>query len=170
MVPSWYALRSQPHRAPMIWRQAQAMGYDTFYPRLRVQPVNPRAKSVRPYFPGYLFVRADLKAAGLSTFRYMPHAIGIVCFGGEPAIVPDHLIQALRKRVEELGAAKIDPLHGLRRGDRVTIEGGPFEGYKAVFDVRISGAERVRVLLNLLGGRNIPLELNASLIQVSKRP
>lgn len=169
MGPSWYALRSKPHREAMVWRQAQAMGYDTFYPRLKVRPVNPRAKSVRPYFPGYLFVRANLEAAGLSTFRYMPHAIGIVCFGGEPAIVPDHLIQALRKRVEDLRVAQIDPLNGLRRGDRVTIEGGPFEGYEAIFDVRISGAERVRVLLNLLGGRCVPLELNASLIQISKR-
>jgi hypothetical protein len=35
----------------------------------------------------------------------MPHAIGLVSFDGEPATVPDNLIQAIRKRVDEIAAA-----------------------------------------------------------------
>jgi transcriptional antiterminator RfaH len=38
-----------------------------------VRPVNPRARKTRPYFPGYLFVQADLAAVGLVEFRWMPH-------------------------------------------------------------------------------------------------
>ena len=67
-----------------------------YYPRIRVQPVNPRARKIKPYFPGYLFVQADIQAAGQSALAYMPHSGGLVCCGSEPAPVPDTLIRAIR--------------------------------------------------------------------------
>jgi transcription antitermination factor NusG len=50
----------------------------------------------------------------------------------------------------------------------VIIEGGPFEGHEAIF-VRLSGNERVRVLLKLLRGRQMPVELPTGLIQKKKQ-
>ena len=47
-------------------------------------------------------------------------------------------------------------------GDRVRIRAGAFSGYEALFDTRISGGDRVRVLLQMLNDRHVPLELNAS--------
>ena len=101
-MTNWYVLRSKPCKEETVWRQAQSLDFETFYPRLRVRPVNPRSRKVRPYFPGYLFVQADLDVVGLSTFQYMPYAIGLVCFGGEPAYVQESLILAIRGRVEEI--------------------------------------------------------------------
>jgi transcription antitermination factor NusG len=141
-----------------------------FYPRLRVQPVNPRSRKVRPYFPGYLFVRADLGEVGISTFQWMPHSLGLVSFGGEPAIVPENLIHAIRQRVEEIDAAGGEVFDGLKPGDRITIDFGPFEGYEAIFDTRLPGSERVRVLLQLLNSkRQVPMEMNASQIRKKKK-
>jgi transcription antitermination factor NusG len=48
------------------------------------------------------------------------------------------------------------------------IQDGPFAGYEAIFDVRLPGKERVRVLLQMLTRRSVPLELSAGQIQKKK--
>jgi transcriptional antiterminator RfaH len=166
MANLWYALRTKPRKEEFVCRQLRTQGFETFYPRLKVNPVNPRASKVRPYFPGYLFVSADIEAVGRSTFQWMPHALGLVNFGDEPASVPENLIHALQKRVEEIAAAGGEVFDGLHSGDVVRITDGPFRGYEAIFDARLPGNERVRVLLELLSNqRKIPIELHAGLIQ-----
>ena len=165
MTVHWYALRSKPRKEEVVWKQAREQGLEVCYPKLRVQPVNPRARKVKPYFPGYLFVKADLEVTGLSVFQWMPHSIGLVSFGGEPSVVPDNLIYAIRQRVDEIAAAGGEVFDGLKRGDVVKISYGPFEGYEAIFDARIPGSERVRVLLELLDTRRVRVEMDASNIQ-----
>jgi transcriptional antiterminator RfaH len=132
---------------------------------LRVNPVNPRARKIRPYFPGYIFVNADLKAVGLSVFRHMPYAVGLVSFGGEPAPVSETLILTLRRRLDEIARAGGEAFLGLKHGDRVAITGGPFAGYEALFDARITGADRVRVLLQMLSDRYVRVEMEANWIE-----
>ena len=57
----------------------------------------------------------------------------------------------------------------LKPGDVVTINFGPFEGYQAIFDARLPGTERVRVLLQLLSNqRKVPIELSAGQIRRKK--
>jgi transcriptional antiterminator RfaH len=170
MANYWYALRSKPRKEDVVWRQARMQGFEMFYPRLRVHPVNPRSRKVLPYFPGYLFVHADLDQVGISVFQWMPHSLGLVTFGNEPAIVPENLIHELARRVEALAEAGGELFEGLKQGDTVRISDGPFRGYEAIFDARLPGSERVRVLLELLGSqRKVPVELNASQIQRAKK-
>ena len=170
MTQHWYALRSKPRKEEVVWRQVHTRGIEIFYPRLRVQPVNPRARKQKPYFPGYMFVQVDIDEVGLSAFRWMSHAMGLVCFGDEPAIVPDHLIHSIKHRIDEITAAGGELFDGLRPGDKVLIHDGPFAGYEAIFDARIPGSERVKVLLQLLNDkRQLPVELDAGQIRQKKK-
>lgn len=170
MTEHWYALRSKPRKEDVVWRQLRSQEFEVFYPRLRVHPVNPRSRKVRPYFPGYMFVKADIEEIGLSTFQWMPHAIGLVCFGDEASIVPDNLIYAIQRRVDEIAEAGGELFDGLNSGDKVTISDGPFAGYEAIFDTRLPGSERVRVLLQLLNNqRQVPVELKAGQIRKKKK-
>ena len=116
MARRWYAMRSKPRKEDILWRQLRARDIEVFYPRIKVQPVNPRARKVRPYFPGYMFIQTDLDEAGISTFKWMPHSIGLVTFGGEPAHVPDNLIHAIRQRIEEINKAGGELFDGLQKG------------------------------------------------------
>jgi transcription elongation factor/antiterminator RfaH len=169
MSVHWYALRCKPRKEDTVWGQVRTQAVEVFYPRMRVQPVNPRSRKFRPYFPGYMFVRVDIQEMGLSTFRWMPHAVGLVTFGEEAAIVPDNLIHAIQRRVEEIAAAGGELFDGLNQGDKVLISDGPFAGYEAIFDARIPGSERVRVLLQLLNNqRHVPVELSAGQIKRKK--
>ncbi|MEN6392519.1 MAG: transcription termination/antitermination NusG family protein, partial [Anaerolineaceae bacterium] len=165
MTTHWYALRSKPRKEDVVWRQTINQGYEVFYPRLKVKPVNPRSRKLVPYFPGYLFVKVDIDLIGISTFQWMPYTIGLVTFGDEPAIVPESLIYAIKHRVSEIIAAGGELFDGLNKGDIVYIEDGPFSGYEAIFDARIPGTERVRVLLQFLNDkRQVPVELKAGQI------
>ena len=170
MALHWYALRSKPRKEDVVWRQLRTQGIEVYYPMLRVQPVNPRSKKVRPYFPGYMFIQTDIEIVGRSTFQWMPFAMGLVSFGDEPAIVPENLVYAIRKRVEEITAAGGEVFEGLQQGDKIIISDGPFAGYEAIFDARVPGSERVRVLLQLLNSqRQVPMELDSNKIQRIKK-
>lgn len=166
MALQWYALRSKPLKEDLVWKQLNSQGIESFYPRMKVHPVNPRARKVKPYFPGYLFIHVDLDAVGISPLKWMPHTLGLVTFGDEPATVPENLIHALEKRIKEINEAGGEIFDGLRKGDKVWIHSGLFSGYEAIFDHRLPGKERVRVLLQFLGEpRKVPVELDVSQIR-----
>ena len=40
-------------------------------------------------------------------------------------------------------------------GETVMVHSGPFAGYEAIFDVRLPGTERVRILLKIAQESNI---------------
>jgi transcriptional antiterminator RfaH len=165
----WYALRSKPQKEEVVSKQVRIRGFEVFYPRLKVNPVNPRSRRYKSYFPGYLFVKVDINAVGLSTFQWIPHSNGLICFGGEPSSVPENLIYAIMHRVKEIADAGGEVFDDLHKGDVVRIGYGPFEGYEAIFDARLPGSERVRVLLQFLSDRYVPIELDAGQLEPKKR-
>jgi len=169
MPLSWYAMRSKPNKENFLADQLQAHGVEVFFPTLRVNPVNPRSRKIRSYFPNYLFVHVDLDAINVSDLRWMPGASGLVSFDGEPASVPDLLIAGIKKQVELFNETMKDQQKNFQHGDSVLIQDGPFAGYEAVFDTHISGQDRVRVLLNLLQHRQMPVEIASRQIRRVKR-
>jgi transcriptional antiterminator RfaH len=170
MAKHWHALRSHPNKELLLWQQVRANGIEVFYPCIRVQPVNPRSRKLRSYFPGYLFIQADLEEVGISLFQWMPYSSGLVTFGGDPAVVPDNLIHGIQEHLHRISEAGGELYANLKPGDLVVIQSGPFAGYEALFDLRLPGSERVRVLLKMLSDRNVPLELGANQIQKKRKP
>jgi Transcription antiterminator len=169
MSASWYVIRSKPNKENFLAGQLSAYGIKVFCPHIRVRTVNPRARKVRAYFPSYLFVYVDLETISTSTLHWMPGAVNLVSFDGKPASVPDSLISALERQVEHINAAQENYVKEIKLGDVVVIQDGPFAGYEAIFDGHLSGRERVRVLLNFLQKRQIPVELGEQQISRPKR-
>jgi transcription antitermination factor NusG len=165
MTTHWYAVHCHTHKEAFVVQQLEMHGFTVFYPHLQVQPANPRSRAVRPYFPGYVFVQANIAEVGISRFQYLPHALGLVSFGGVPAEVPAPLLRAIAQHLETINAAGGELLMQLKPGDRVKIRSGPFAGYEALFDARLRDTDRVRVLLDMLGDQQIRLELRAGQIQ-----
>jgi len=112
-----------------------------------------------------VFVHVDLEEVGFSALQWVPGATGFVTFGTQPSIVPDALILAVRKKVDAINMAGGEIFHEIHQGDTVEIRSGPFAGYEAIFDVRLPGTERVRVLLKLLQGRAAKLEVPAGVLK-----
>lgn len=166
MSPRWYVLRSKPRKERTLHKYVLSEDLECFFPRIRVDPVNPRARKIRPYFPGYMFVHTDLGEVGRFKFRWMPNSLGLVRFGGVPAPVPGELVQGIKRTVAQIQKEGGETPRGLQPGDEVFIEDGPFEGYRAMFDNTLSGKKRVRVLLQMMSDhREIPVELRVNQIR-----
>jgi transcriptional antiterminator RfaH len=164
MPAQWFAFRSKPRKEDFLFDQLASHKVEAFAPFIRVKTVNPRARKIKPYFPGYLFVRVDLDEIGFSVLNWLPGGAGLVRFDGIPAPVPDALINAIRERVDAINHAGGEIFDDLHRGDRVRIVDGPFRDYAAIFDTRLSGSDRVRVLLQAMKSRLVEVDLPAGSI------
>lgn len=169
MATFWYTLRVKPHKDRFVREWLETQQFTLFCPHIQVQPKNPRAAKERPYFPGYLFVQADLASLGENAFQWVPGTVGLVSFGGQPAIVPDHLIVEMRQRIERIRARGGLAWSELQPGDRVRITGGPFAGYEAIFDAQLPAKERVQVLLSFLSKFPQPVQLHVADVVKVKR-
>ena len=170
MALTWYVLRSKPNKEDFFWGQLLAYRIEVYYPCIRAKVVNPRARKIKPYFPGYLFIHVDLQEVTSSFLNWMPGSRGLVAFDAQPASVPEALIAAIRRRVDQINGAGGEQLPAWQPGETVVIQEGPFAGHEAIFDAHLSGNERVRVLLKLLRGRQLPVELSGAQIEQKKQP
>ena len=95
-----------------------------------------------PLFPGYLFVRVE-RTERVRVLE-VPGALTIVLgTGGEPATLPDAMIQTLRSGLE---LAAVEPHPMLAVGQRVRIRSGAFAGLEGVV---LRNKNRCRVVLTL---------------------
>jgi transcription antitermination factor NusG len=170
MALAWYVLRSKPNKEDFFCGQLLAHRVETFYPRVQVRTVNPRARKIRPYFPGYLFVHVDFEVINSSSLHWLPGSGGLVSFDLIPASVPDVMIASIRRKVDEITLSTTQPLIGIKHGDRVLITDGPFTGQDAIFDNCRNGNERVRVLIQYLHNRSLPIDLPVGQIKINTMP
>lgn len=161
----WYVIQSKPHKEEFLYEQLRNRKINTYYPYINARPTNPRARNRKPFFPGYLFIRADLDTIGTSILKWTPGAVGLVDFGGVLATVPDDILEKIRFQVEKANATGNVKSENFKPGDIVKIQSGPFVGYRAIFDSQISGYERVRVFLQMLWDRQVGVELSAEQIE-----
>jgi transcription antitermination factor NusG len=136
-------------------------GYEVYYPTLKIDPVNPRAKKERPYFPQYMFVNTDLKETQEQVLQRMPYVISLVKFGGIPATISQRAIKMLRSKIDQFNENH-EPEKEFEKGDIVEIVEGPFSGYEGIFDKSFSGEQRVQILLTLLSDKKLRVELSKS--------
>lgn len=166
MTAPWYVLHSKPRKEDFLLDQLRLNGFEAYCPFMRVKSVNPRSRKIRPYFPGYVFLRADLSQAKASSLQWIPGATGFVSFDGIPARLPDELIPTLRQQMEAVNASGKETRLEMQSGQPVRVTEGLFAGYEAIFESRLPGAQRVRVLLKLIQQRRqLPVDLPAAYIQ-----
>ena len=150
----WYAVFCRPRREALAEENLLRQGYRVFLPRLATQARKKGrwADVCEPLFPRYLFVAAADARQSLAPVRSTLGVSNLVRFGGQPAIVPDELVETLRQRHDPLsGACVITKV--FTPGDKVILRSGPMSGIEGVFEIE-AGADRVYVLLELLGSIN----------------
>jgi len=164
----WYTIRSKPNKEFALERELIARNFNVMFPQLYVNPVNPRSRKVIPYFPGYMFIHVELAKTGIRPLNRIPQSIGLVMFDDYVPTVSEHLIQQIEKKLRAIAEAGGVIFENLRPGDPVEIVSGAFSGYQGIFEERLSGADRVRILLKMLSDRYIPMEIEAGAILKSE--
>jgi transcriptional antiterminator RfaH len=157
----WYALRSKPNKEAMLERELISRDIEVYFPRLRVNPVNPRSRKWVPYFPGYLFVKVDLAAIGINSLNRVPNANKLVMFDDYAPPVSEVLLGRIDAKLAAIAEAGGQSFFDIQPGEMVEISHGVFAGYEGIFEERLKGDERVRVLLKMLSDRYVPVEVDA---------
>ena len=149
--PRWYCLRSKPKRQHVAAAHLRSLGIEVFNPQLRTRRATRRgpAWSTAPLFPNYVFARFEL----LSAFRRARYAFGvsdILRFGDRWAEVPDREIAELQS-IWSHGDA-IQPPERIEVGGSVRMAGGLFHGIEAHVVALLPARQRVKILVDFLGG------------------
>jgi transcriptional antiterminator RfaH len=166
----WYVMQSKPQKEELVYGQLGIHEIEASYPYVRAKPSAPQTRRRKPYFPGYLFVHVDLEQTGTSALQWIPGAIGLVCFGGEPAWVPDGMLHAIHEHVNQINSADAEALQGLKAGDDIAIHSGPFAGYRGIFSSYLSDRERAMVFLKFIRAQQTRVDLPVSQFSVLKQP
>ena len=114
-------------------------------------------QTIKPLFPNYLFARfnLDLHYTKVRWTRGVSRVLGNR--EGGPVPIAEAVVQTIRDRV---GKDKlIDLEDGVKEGDAVQITSGPLKDLIGVFQKKMSGKDRVKILLNLIG-MEVPVQIS----------
>ena len=148
----WYVARTLPQREFHAARQLNNQGFRTFVPRFWKNRRHARKVETisAPLFPRYIFVVVDRTR---DRWRSINGTLGVdrlLMYGGEPQAVPLGVVENLIAASDDQGNVRFD-LH-LKEGDAVKVTAGPFADLIGRLE-RLEDHGRVRVLLEILGGR-----------------
>ena len=165
----WYAVRTAPNsERPLIEYLRENAGefmsglstasLEVFTPLEvnRVQVRNGRGNSrgkvqwvetIKPYFPGYIFVRVGMCGEFVRRMRMEKGVVGFVtgALDALPARIGDAEIARFMG-----GPIKVEQPSPFNAGDSVTVKDGPFQGISGVIH-KVDKRERMEVFLSLFG-------------------
>ena len=160
-MKQWYAIYTKPGKELLAAENLSRQAFENYLPLTseRVLRRGNWREQVKPLFPRYLFICLDVTLQSTAAIRSTIGVSNLVRFGGEPAVVPSGLLDALQ--------AQTDPATGLvvldgpvfEVGDKVCLMDGPFRGIQGKFQ-GASGAHRSMILLDILGRENSVLVEN----------
>lgn len=150
---AWYCVRSQRKHEHVAATHVKILGnIPVFCPRIRFRRATKAGSAVKvteALFPGYFFARFNLGEM-LPRVRSAHGVSSIVRFGDWYPVIEDRIIEELR--AESDGTTIAELLPDLVPGDRVRLVVGPLAGLEAIITHVLPGNERVKLLLEFLGG------------------
>ncbi len=143
---TWYALQHKPAQGDRALQHLQNQEIPCFYPKITVEKVKAgkRTKKLEPLFPGYLFVNLEQTDPRWAKLRSTRGVLRIVGFANKPAAVGDDVIRHIRESLDTVAEQG-----GIKPGQAVELNEGPFEGISAIFEA-YDGEERAIVLISFM--------------------
>ena len=145
----WFLLKTKTRQEKRAMENLLRQHIDCYCPEAVVEKILRGKKSqvMEILFPGYLFVNFRNPESSIQSVKNTRGVQSFVSFGGHPAWVPSALIQELKEKTKPSENLLISNLP--KRGDKLKVTGGPFEGISVVFS-QPNGDERAEVLLKIM--------------------
>lgn len=146
----WYLLQTKANQERQLCARLTAVAADVLLPVMRtnVRRWGRMTGTVVPLFPCYVFARFDFEHEWRN-IRYTRGLRGVLRFGARPAVVPGRITDALRERCAR-GPIEM-PRRPLVSGESVRVIDGPLREFEGIFERRLSGSERIAILLSVMG-------------------
>ncbi|MDG1356733.1 MAG: transcription termination/antitermination NusG family protein [Akkermansiaceae bacterium] len=157
---AWYCIRTKPKREHVAAKaMSQLEGVQSFCPRLRYRKATRRGKVwwVEAMFPGYVFAFFSRP----QNERNIVHTHGVMTilkFGDYVPEIPGTFIADLNQQMQELSEGDEDVMTlepAVNEGDEVEIAHGAFQGFQGTVIEVIPAQERVKLLTEFLGNRQV---------------
>ncbi|MEH6407555.1 MAG: UpxY family transcription antiterminator [Leeuwenhoekiella sp.] len=142
---NWYVLSVKKGKENSVATALCKSNFEVYCPmKTEIRQWSDRKKKVASaLFPSYVFVKLEDKDR--SQVFTVPHVFKYLFWLGKPAIVRDIEIEAIDKW--QKGLYDVNTI--AKKGDKITLENGPFKGQDAMIE-EISN-KRVKLLLLKLG-------------------
>ena len=154
----WYVVQTKPANEDRVKGNLLNQEIEPFLPLLGTnQYSNAKViERIKPLFPNYLFARMDL---GLHYYKvkYTRGVSKILGNGEGPIPISEKVIVTIRERMGEDNLVKLED--ELTDGDVVEVTSGPFKDLRGVFQKKMSGKGRVKILLSLIGV-DVPVQIS----------
>ncbi len=172
-IPEWFCVRTQTKREHIAAGHLRELeGIEVFCPRLRYRKPTRRGTIwwLEPLFPGYVLAKF-LRQESERAVTFCQGVRGLVRFGTEIPPVPESFVEALRAefKPDEAGGELLTVVPKLQAGDEVEVANGPLAGMNAVVISIAPAAERVKILLDFLGQRQV-VDIDLFSILLPRRP
>lgn len=123
----WYAVYTRSRHEKVVAEELWQRQIEVFLPlRSVISKWKDRRKEVQfPLFPGYIFVRTDVREHRLDILK-VPSVVRIIGFNSEPVPIPADQVDAVKTLV--FSKLPYDPFPEMVVGDRVSVRRGPLRG------------------------------------------
>ena len=151
----WFVVCCKPRQELVAQENLLRQGFHVYLPRIQVRK-RCRGKwidVVEVLFPRYIFTRIDPFKSSIAPVHSTRGVVGLVRFGGQPAVISDEVINAILQRENPDSGLHQDNRPLFCTGEPVKLVEGPLAGMEGIF-VQEDGEKRVTVLLELLGKDN----------------
>ena len=148
----WYACHCLSHRESAAANHLRNQQFAVFLPRRRKTRRHARKidSVLVPLFPGYIFVELNLSYDPWRSVNGTYGVASLIMHGDFPLPVPIGVVEQLLASSDEHGVVAWKP--ELKPNQIVRVCDGIFTDLVGTLD-RLDGTERVRVLLDIMGGK-----------------
>ncbi len=156
----WLVVNAQPHRETVAIEHLGRQDFLAYCPLIRKRITHARRtmETMRPLFPGYLFVAFDVASQRWQPLLSTRGIRSVVRCGDAPSFIGADFIRKLRER--EIDGVIGRPAIPFKVGQDVRVVDGALDGLIGTI-IELGERERLVVLLNLLN-RPVRVTLNAS--------
>ena len=158
----WFVARVLTHQESRAQLNLHRLGFRSFVPRLQrtVRHARRLRETLRPLFPGYIFVIIDLSKHRWRSVNGTFGIASLIMGAEQPMPVPLGVVEALVSSCESFGPVRLND--GLEIGQKVRILSGPFAETLCRL-AHLDDRGRVRVLLEIMG-MEVAAQLDRSVI------
>jgi transcriptional antiterminator RfaH len=148
----WYVVRAFPKRENGAAAQLAAQGFRVFLPKVMRSVRHARKTRIvhTPAFPGYLFVALDLQRDRWRSINGTFGVMSLIMAEERPIPVPCGVVETIIDYVDGSGVGRFD--RDLVEGQSIRVIAGPLAETVGEL-IRLGGSGRVRVLLEIMGGK-----------------
>ncbi len=171
---AWYVLRVTYQREIAASKVLEELQIEHYVPTVRTRIRNEKGVTMgwktEPLVHNYIFIHdtyENIKKLKHGKLDYLRFIMGKDDTGllSVPQYVPDKQMADFIKVVRTMGSKPVDPNIDLRKGDKVRILTGPFEGVEGVY-TRMPNRHEKRVIIKIEGVAAVAtVAINASDIE-----